>query len=296
MPCTGEVAVSLRVDDPFMPGMADIGDDFVELSRTGLWCAESVCAGWPCCANAGDAATGITTAAIRIVYAWQRCLLNTWGRASAKNLAGMNDIYKSGSNRRGAIASDDQMVLVIGANPAPGVAANSAWLGTPRTAAERYALGGGVSGATARVIGGRAYSMYTDATIILVACGATATDGSAVALHPVTAGQQLVPVELSHGAGSCWWAGAFVGSLPAWRECCWDAAGTELADAPGIDADCPIAAHGAAPIPVNTGISRTLSRIRTTRLAMGEIYGTARHHQSHDYTLGGIIPGPGPGP
>jgi hypothetical protein len=38
----------------------------------------------------------------------------------------MNDIYKSGSNRRGAIASDDQMVLVIGANPAPGVAANSA--------------------------------------------------------------------------------------------------------------------------------------------------------------------------
>jgi hypothetical protein len=26
----------LRVDDPFMPGMADIGDDFVELSRTGL--------------------------------------------------------------------------------------------------------------------------------------------------------------------------------------------------------------------------------------------------------------------
>jgi hypothetical protein len=28
--------VSLRVDDPFMPGMADIGDDFVELSRTGL--------------------------------------------------------------------------------------------------------------------------------------------------------------------------------------------------------------------------------------------------------------------
>ena len=88
----------------------------MELSRTGLWRAESGCDGCPCCASAGAVAKAVVIAATKSTCVRQRTLLNARGRAGTKNPAGMSDICRSGSNRRGAVASDDQMVMDIGAS------------------------------------------------------------------------------------------------------------------------------------------------------------------------------------
>ena len=116
--------------------------------------------------------------------------------------------------------------------------------------------------------------------MVTVVGAALATDGSATATHPGAAGQQFVPVELSHGPFR-WCTGPAppAPSLPAspvgiaacvtaWFPCEWIAAvGDDDANAPGTAP--AMALHGTVPTPVNMGNSTVQSRSRATRCTIG---------------------------
>lgn len=61
-------------------------------------------------------ANAVAIAATSSMRVRQRSLLNVRGRVSTKRPVGVSDICRSGSNRRGIVASDDHMVMVIGAS------------------------------------------------------------------------------------------------------------------------------------------------------------------------------------
>jgi hypothetical protein len=132
-------------------------------------------------------------------------------------------------------------------------------------AAVTQAFGGGGSGATVNAIGSSAYAICAGATREVAGRSEVTVDGSAAAAHPATAGQQFVAGEPC--GCCCWrwcfWSGASDCSVAAALQC------ESPCPAPAPVPCCPIDMQD-VPTPVNVGISKTLSRIRTMWRAMAD--------------------------